>query len=286
MPTIYANSFIHSDELNSNNMLEVFLDHASKLEEVAATYRHLVSVLKEKNITIHQARGFSHAAQFEVDEIDAARLMNDGLVIDYSKGAPNLNPTFYIDPELDNMLEDNFESISEILAQELGPPSDPEPTDEGDSDDEPFREQSSQFNLTDILEVPDQASSVVGSIGIDVTKFDEDKYSFDLTIQDLGLQPQNVHFDRPTGEIKFKCSSCEEWHLEPLQNVFNSLITATALISNFVEMSQATREFSAALELIEHDLRLLQELVKFDYALEDPRDSLNPESDESSDERE
>lgn len=281
MPTIYANSFIHSDELNPDNMLEVFLEHATKLEETAAIYRQMVDALKNKNIKVHQAKGFSHAAQFEVDEIDAARLKKDGLIIDYSQGATSINPTFYIDPELDSVLEENLETASELLMRELGPPSDPTPdADEAEEEDAPFKEQSTHLHLSDLLEPPgEQQDHIVGSIEIDIKKVDEDKFAFDLTVPDLGLQPKNVQFERNTGEIKFKCMSCDEWHHEPLQAIFNSLITATALLSNFVEMSQGTKEFSTALEMIEHDMRLLQELIKFDYALEDPRDDLDDEED-------
>ena len=250
---------------------------------MAGVYRQIVSFIKDKTIKIENVRGFAHACQFEVDEIDAARLKVANLVVDFSDGSPEDNPTFYIDPELDTILDETIDSISEALYEELGIPSEVTSNPE-----EIFKEQSSHLHLSDLLERhddddDDDENRLVGSIEIDIKKIGEDKFSFDLSIPDLGMQPQNVQFDRESSDVKFKCSSCDEWHQEPLQSVYNSLITATALMSNIVEMTQGTKEFSTALEMIEHDLRLLQELIKFDYALEDPRDDDDLDDDEDGD---
>ena len=300
---IYTNSFIHSREITPENFVEVFKEYADKLESVAKTYKSLIKFVQKKKIKIVEAHGFAHGGHFAVDEIDTARLKKEGIVVDFAD-YPELeeNPTFYIDEHLDAVLEEeakeeksftskDFSEILDYEDEDLD--EDLELTEEEqaalfkfiDEDeeygieqidlvlDEIFPEGTTNFNLAEILKIPDdydKGSLTPGNMIMDVSKSeDDDHFSFNLAIADHGQDPKKINYIREKSLFEYDCGECNVTHLEALDSAYVSLKTAIVLISNIVELSRDRREFSTALEFIGTDLRLLQWLLKLDYALDD-----------------
>jgi len=302
---IYTNSYIHSKELNTNNFVEAFEEYAKRLEDVANSYRKLVTYVKTKKIKITEAKGYANGGHFSVDEIDTARLKQEGIVIDFADSpALTENPTFYIDTNLDAVLKDTLDELEgldentsysykdfEEDLEDIEEDDTSELTEEehaalfkfiDDNDfgienldielDEPFPERTSSFNLAEILKkTPDFEDPLFapGNIIIDVRKIDEDKYSFNLAMADLCSHPKKVNYIREKSLFEYECGDCDATHYESLDSIYTSLRTANAILSNLIEMTRDSRELSTALEFVDSDLRLLQWLLRFDYALED-----------------
>ena len=115
----------------------------------------------------------------------------------------------------------------------------------------------------------DEDDDKIGQVGIEIEQIDETKFNFNLTIADLNKNPTLVQFDRERCVFKYQCGACDSWHYESLESVYRSLKTANALFSNLMVMTRDCKELLAAFDFVDHDLRLLQALLRFDYALED-----------------
>jgi hypothetical protein len=325
---IYTSSYIDSEELNPDNFVEAFERYANKLEDVVKSYRTLVTYVKTKKIKIFEAEGYAHGGHFSVDDIDTARLKKEGIVIDFGD-KPDLveNPTFYIDKNLDAVLEDTLEKLDKLEIDEepksLSYKDFSEVLDEDDEDedfnsedydlteeeesalfkfvedddifgiekidielDEIFPEKTTTFNLAEKLKMPDTDDPlfVPGNMIIDVHKLDTDKYAFNLAMADLNEHPKHVNYIREKSLFEYNCGECSNTHFETLDSIYTSLKTANAILSNLIEMSRDSRELSTALEFIDSDLRLLQWLLKLDYALEDEHDHEDEHDEEDEEE--
>jgi len=279
MTNIYANSSFETPELKPDNLPDAFEEYAGNLERVAKDYRKLAEFIKTKNIKILNADGSAFGGTFSVDEIDTARLKKAGFIIDLGEIPETTSlvrePVFFIDETLDRELSDNHidEHEETLMFSNM---------DDGDMgaeieiviDDVAFPENSSIFNIKDILNYNSALSDDldVGSIEIEIKQVDESKFSLNLAVADLNPTLSDVTFDRETSILKYKCEGgvCDKWHYESLQSVYQSLKTVNALLSNLIIMSQDCKELRAALDFVDRDLRLLQSLLRFDYALEDP----------------
>jgi hypothetical protein len=300
---IYTNSYIHSEEINPENFIQVFETYADKLEEMAKDYRNLTKIVKTKNIKIIDAHGFAHGGHFSVDEIDTGRLKKEGVVIDYAEQPSEDNAVFYVDTELDSVLEDaieqleefdpDFEEMTDSIMDKIFNEEDRSLTEEEealihdiiDEDnfdieqididfDEIFPERSSHFNLSEKIGNFSDDNFSPGNMIIEVKKIDEDRFTFNLTMADLGDSPTKINYMRDKSIFEYECNDCDATHFESLDSIYRSLKTANAILSNLIEMTKDFRELSAALEFIDSDLRLLQWLLRLDYALED-----NPDED-------
>ena len=296
---IYTNSYIHTEDITPENFVDVFESYANRLEDMAKNYRSLVKCVKSKNIKIVEAQGTAHGGHFSVDEIDTQRLKSEGLVIDFAEQPAAENPVFYIDSVLDEVLDDTLEKLAEFdpdfekmadnILDTIFIDEDEELEDDeeikqididfADIDDEheEFPDGHTHFNLSEKISDFGDDSFAPGDMVIDVKKIGDNQYTFNLTMADLGESPTNVNYMRDKEIFEFECGECDATHFESLDSVYRSLKTANAVFSNLVEMTKDFRELSAALEFIDSDLRLLQWLIKFDYALEDDL----PEEDEA-----
>jgi hypothetical protein len=298
---IYTNSYIHSDEINPENFVEVLETYADQLEKVAKDYRDLVVYVKTKKIKIVDAHGFPHGGHFSVDDIDTGRLKKEGIVTDYAEQPLAENVCFYIDSELDGVLESaipqleefdpDFEDMTDAVISKIFDSDDglteeeealiEDMINEDDFDlehleqidiefDEIFPESHSSFNLGEKIADFGGETFAPGNMIIEVRKIDESKFTFNLTMADLAEDPLDIDYIREKSTFTYGCGQCDEIHYESLDSAYQSLKTATAIISNLVEMTRDFRELSAALEFIDADLRLLQWLLRLDYALTDP----------------
>jgi len=166
---------------------------------------------------------------------------------------------------------DSADEPADHLSNILEPEFEPDFEIELDEEPEPFGEHSSCISLKEIIGAFDEEDEPIkiGHIGIDVQQIDETKFNFNLTIADLNKNPVLIQFDRENCVFKYQCGSCDTWHHESLESIYRSLKTANALLSNLMVMSKESKELLAAIDFIDHDLRLLQALLRFDYALED-----------------
>jgi hypothetical protein len=308
---IYTNPFITSVELSPENFEEAFEEYASRLEEVAQTYRNLVKYVKTKKIKITEAVGSAHGGHFTVDDIDTERLKKDGFVIDYAEEPTAENPIFYVDAELDAELEKSREKLKSFSASDFFDDDDSyedydnydesysyEDEDELEDlteeereaiqalienedfdiaqidiiiDDDPPTEKAQKFNLGKHLveEVSPEPSFTPGDMIIEFEQIDESRYSFNLIIADLNEQFPKVNYIREKSLFEYDCGDCDTKHLQTLDSCFRSLKSANAILSHLIAMTQESKELSTALEFIDTDLRLLQWLLKCDYALND-----------------
>jgi hypothetical protein len=299
MAIIYTNSNVSSCELKPESLLENFENHADKLESIARHYRKLVSFIREKNIEILETHGSVNEGRFLVDEIDTGRLKQAGCVVDFGEHRDD-DPVFYTDETLDKIINDiddmdgfDDETIKEIEILLDDDDDEIEVNDvcyESKLEVEVFKNSISEISRVvnikeifseDLSEIKKPSDVIPGFIGIDVTRTGERKFTFNLVTADLMGNPSIIKFDRGKCLFKYKCSTCDQWHYESLDSVFRSLKTATALLSNLIKMIDIDhKEFAIALDFIDHDLRLLQPLLKFDYALDDLDDSVADLGDE------
>jgi thiol-disulfide isomerase/thioredoxin len=275
MAEVYTNFAFDNFELNSETFINDLDAYAEQLEKTAKEYKNLAKIIKAKKIKILDAKGYAYAGSFSVDGIDAARLEKDGIVIDLNKDLPDEilargAPTFYIDQELDQVIEkiDQEGVIGNDKEEKLTL---------ANIDEDDIEEQSSLLNLVELLqdvELPEKISDksedfTPGTLAVDVKQVGEHQYSFNLTVADLNEDPVDVKFNREKGVFEYKCDSCDDIHTETISSVFRSLKTTNALLSNLIAVFKDSKELAVALEFIDHDLRLLQSLIAFDYALND-----------------
>lgn len=275
MAEIYTNFAFDSFELKPENFVENLEAYAKRLEAKAKEFKTFAKFIKTKKVKILETKGFAYSGSFCVDDIDTARLEKAGLVIDLNKDLPdellstNETPTFYIDAELDEVL-DKLDKADLILDKETQ-------FNIANIEEDEIEEQSSLLNLVELLkdvEVPEKTEDEdddfsPGTLVVDVKQVGEHQYSFNLTVADLNNDPVEVKFNREKGIFEYKCGTCDDTHTETIASVFRSLKTTNALLSNLIAMIQDPKELAVALEFIDHDLRLLQHLVAFDYALSD-----------------
>lgn len=286
MTTIYTSSFVGGSELTPEGFPEQLVEHAEKLEQIAEQYRQLSKYIQDKNIQIIDAKGLPHGGSFEVDDIDTGRLKQAGFVVDFADNPEDREPPFYIDTELDAVLEeerlefgeDSYLDYDGEISEEHETArgfgtnylDEFEPDFETDVDfgGEP---RSDVFKLHELLHPDDEddEDSALGMIEIAVTHIDEDKFAFHIVIPDIGPRYRHITFDREKSYFKYKAEGNSEWQYETLESVYRSTRTASALLSNIVGLTQDTKELSAALEFVDRDLRLLQSLIREDYAIDD-----------------
>jgi len=270
MAEIYTNFEFDSFELKPESFAKNLEDYSKKLETTAKEFKAFAKFIKSKKIKILSAKGYPYAGSFSVDDIDTGRLEKAGLVVDLNKDqdTPVSIPTFYLDEDLDKELKKLDLVDTEITSK--GYPF-------TDIQEEEIEEQSSLLNLVELLKNTEDPDSIEtldedflpGTLVVDVKQVGDHQYSFNLTVADLNDDPINVKFKREEGIFEYKCGSCEELHTETIASVFRSLKTTSALLSNLIAMIKNPKELVVALEFIDHDLRLLQSLVAFDYALDD-----------------
>jgi len=255
MKKIHINSFLGSDDpLDTDNLPDGFESCASKYEKMAEEYRKMAKYIREKQIKVIEASGHAYCGTFSVDDIDTERLTKSGYVIDVDDNPTSQNPLFSIDPEFDRILDDMDDK--------------PLWADIPDSHEE--ESSSETYDLANLLatETADfEASENQGAINLEVTQIGEGHYLFSLNIQDLGDDPKAIAFSRKTGEFHYDCGDCDTTHVQNIESAYRSLVTASALLSNFVYMIKGSKEFGLAITAIDEDLRLLQHLIAFDYGV-------------------
>jgi len=284
MVDIYTNAVFDSPEINPENLVETMEAYVKRLEKTAKDFKNITKYLKTKKIKILGAKGFPYAGKFSVDEIDVARLKKEGLIVDMTENPTMDNPAIYLDEDLDEAISDLDVTSDEMpIIQELLNQA-PHPTIDISEDE--IEEKSSLVNLSQILSVSGPTSFdedeefAPGTLVVDVRQVGEHEYSFNLTVADLNDDPTDVKFNREKAQFEYKCGGCEELHIESISSVYRSLKTTTALLSNLMAMIKKPKELAIAIEFIDHDLRLLQNLVAFDYALDDHEGEVTDEDDE------
>lgn len=278
---------IHSNlimplSFNKDSIVEDINKYSLYLEEASKDCKKLASFLKEKNIKIINSYVDAISCRFAVDDIDAGLLKQASCI---SENDPSKDRQFfYTDPILDKFIEKSEKDLEEFssttkdsltLIKEVN-----------FDEDEIFTEQHREVQLKDIFVDSEEEDDIVGVVDIEVNKIDDDRFAFNLAMADLSDYPSEVDFDREKSMFKYKCKSCDDWHYESLNSIYNSLRTTNALLSNLIVMcGEKYKEFGIALDLIDYDLRLLQILLETDYALDSTQntiefDDLDEEEDE------
>lgn len=285
MVKIYVNSLIPSEDLTVDTFTDAFDSYVTKLKKLTTLFKNFSKFIKENDIQISDADGFANSGTFEVDEIDAERLKKAGLVIDYSEieEEPEI-PAFYIDAELDEVLKNTAESIENgqhiinlpgPMKVELEFPAIPEN----------IEEETLTFNLSEILN-PDielEGDLKPGHMVLQVFPQDDNTHKFNLIMLDFYSDPAEFNLDRERMVFCYKEKDDEEWREKPIKEVFHSLKTANALLSNIVIMVRDDPYLFETLGSLDQDLRFLQQWLAFDYALDEGHDDTDaPEGDDSS----
>jgi len=221
--------------------------------------------MRSEGIQVEEVNGVPFGGSFKVSEDDAKKLMSKGLVADCSEPGyldykePENIPIFYIDTKLDEMFKDR-DSFTGLPTVSLNIPSfsQPEQDDFGLSGDKQI-----VIDLGKMLNDFPIASSF---INIDTESLEEDKWSFNIGIADIGYIVKEIDFDRAKCSFTFLCDACEDLHKSNLKSVYTSLSTGIALLSNIIAYS-SNREFIIAFDYINRDLRLLKTLLELDYAV-------------------
>lgn len=299
MINIHANSFVHFDnELEDDNVSKNFHECAERLEKIAKHYRKMADFLQEKNIKVEKVEGYPQSGSFTVDEIDYHRLKKADLIINHDNGESDEsdNPVFYVDSELDIALKESVENIDFSKLIEVIPQGDisgdeikekEEPADYVETvslikefqDNYSNRESdlfegsaTTYINLAKVFKDftlnPDHDPDLHVAVAR-IKKFTSEQYAFDFNIQDIGEDPVQIKFDRAKGMFGYKCANCDYWHLETLLSCYKSLKITIAIISHLIAMCGDQKELGIVLDAIDGDLRLIQHLLQFDYALED-----------------
>lgn len=293
MVNIYINTKMQVEKLATVGLVSILEDYAEQLEKTVTEYRSLIKTLKDKNIVVLNVDGHTDAGHFTVDKIDAERLKESGCVTDFSE-IVDVDKTFYIDSSLDEFISNTDKQLDAFskktkedldkFLKEVEPFSDEALSESeetklfeyaNDDSVEDFEKEilddlAEELIEFDLKEIAKNSNSDAGILDMEVVKLDENRFSFNLIISDLSADPVYVRFNRDKGIFEYKCGDCDRLHYESLHATYKSLRTANALISHLIEISGIkNKELAIALEFIDHDLRLLQTLLKFDYALPD-----------------
>lgn len=269
MVKIYINTSMPTEELTEENFYSSFEEYAAKLEKLAKHFKTFSKFIKTNKISVFNIDGFANTGNFEVDNIDAERLKKAGLVFDASEvqAEPDI-PAFCIDSKLDEIIEITRKSFDEgsIPAQiNIDIAEMPE-----------ILEQTMTFNLVDELDIDAELDDglVPGHMVLHVYQNPEDethKYNH-LVVLDFYSDPAEFRLDRENMIFSYKEKDEEEWKEKPLKEVFSSLRTTNALLSNIVVMVRNNPHLFETLSSLDQDLRFLQQLLVFDYALDDDDD--------------
>ena len=263
MPIIYMNSFLYSGELSSENFLTHLDDHSRDLSNISSMFSDLTSYMRSEGIQVEEVSGVPFGGSFKVSEEDAKKLMSKGLVADCSEPEyleePENIPIFYIDTKLDEMFE-HRDAFMGLPMVSLNVPS--------------FSNtESNDYGLSEAKEVVIDLGKMFKDfpiatmfINIDTESLEEDKWSFNIGITDIGYSLKEVDFDRTKCSFTFLCDACKDLHKSNLKSIYTSLSTGIALISNIIAYS-SNREFIIAFDYINRDLRLLKTLLELDYAV-------------------
>lgn len=267
MVKIYINTILPAEELTEENFTEGFDTYATKLEKLTKVFKGFSKFIKKHDIKVKNVDGFSSSGSFEVDDIDAARLKKAGFVVDYAEieAEPEI-PAFYIDKNLDAVLEETREQLENM---EL--PQNPQLTINFPEVPDTEEAETLTFNLTDVLDsdIELEGDLVPGHIVLQVFPHEEDHHKYNLMMLDFYSDPQEFKIDREKMIFSYREKDEEEWKEKPLVDVLSSLKTANALISNIVIMVRENPFLFETLSSLDQDLRFLQQLIVFDYALDD-----------------
>jgi len=274
MVKIYINTILPTEELTSENFTEAFDVYAGKLEKLTKVFKSFSKYIKKHSIQVRDVDGFSSSGTFEVDDIDAARLKKAGFVVDYEEleAEPEI-PAFYIDKDLDEVLAETAEALGEMSLDNFRKSNQIEmefpaiPT--GDV------EETMTFNLAEILN-PDielEGDLQPGHMVLQIHPQEGDMHKFNLIMLDFYSDPAEFNLDRERMVFCYKEKDDEEWQEKPIQDVFHSLKTANALLSNIVIMVRDNPFLFETLGSLDQDLRFLQQWLAFDYALDEDDES-------------
>lgn len=267
MVKIYINTILPAEELTEESFTDSFDIYAGKLEKLTKVFKGFSKYIKKHDIKVKNVDGFSSSGSFEVDDIDAARLKKAGFVVDYAEieAEPEI-PAFYIDKNLDAVLEETREQLENM---EL--PQNPQLTINFPEVPDTEEAETLTFNLTDVLDsdIELEGDLVPGHIVLQVFPHEEDHHKYNLMMLDFYSDPQEFKIDREKMIFSYREKDEEEWKEKPLVDVLSSLKTANALISNIVIMVRENPFLFETLSSLDQDLRFLQQLIVFDYALDD-----------------
>jgi len=268
MVKIYINTILPTEELTSENFTEAFDIYAAKLEKLTKVFKNFSKYIKKHGIQVKNVDGYSSSGTFEVDDIDAGRLKKAGFVVDYEEleSEPEI-PAFYIDKNLDDVLQETAESLENFQGPariELEFPALPE----GEL------EETLTFNLAEVLD-PDielEGDLMLGHMVLQVFPQDDESHKFNLIMLDFYSDPAEFKLDRERMVFCYKEKDDDEWKEKPIKEVFHSLKTVNALLSNIVIMVRNNPFLFETLGSLDQDLRFLQQWLAFDYALDENDD--------------
>ena len=268
MATVYMSSFLYSEELSVSNFLGSLESHSNGLSRLTSTFRDLISYIRSENINIEEVNGVPFGGSFNVSEEDAQKLIAVGLVADCSNITPveykepeNI-PIFYIDTRLDELIGNRD--------MDFGLPtvsiSFPNFSIQESKETSPTSLGLDHQVLIDLGKMLKEFPTGSSYINIDTESIEEDKWTFNIGISDVGYDVMDVDFDRQGCSFTFMCGACSDPHKSDLKSVYTSLSTVISLLSNIVAYSP-NKEFVVAFDYIVMDLRLLKTLLEVDYAV-------------------
>ena len=275
MVKIYINTILPTEELTEESFTEAFDIYASKLEKLTKVFKGFSKFVKKHGIQVKNVDGFANSGTFEVDEIDAARLKKAGYVVDYAEleAEPEI-PAFYIDKNLDAVLAETKEKLETLSAEQWFGDQPAQLSLEFPQVPNTEEVETMTFNLSEVLDsdVQLEGNLVPGHMVLQVFPQEEDSHKYNLMMLDFYSDPAEFKIDREKMLFSYREKDEEEWKEKPLADVLGSLKTANALISNIVIMVRENPYLFETLTSLDQDLRFLQQLIVFDYALEDNTD--------------
>jgi len=269
MTRVYVNTILPSDELSSENFSEALTSYAKKLEKLAKVFLKFSSFVNKHKIQVKEVDGFANSGTFELDEIDAGRLKKAGLVVDYSEieEEPEI-PAFYIDKQLDAVLEETAQNIENSMLEFNAPKS---LTVDFPEFPDVKEETVLTFNLVEVLNADLELDNDVkpGHMILKVMSADEESRRFNLIMIDFYSDPSEFKLDRERMVFCYRDKDSEVWNEKPISEVFRSLKIVNALLSNIVLMASENPYLFEALGSLDQDLRFLQQWLAFDYAIDE-----------------
>jgi len=264
MPKIHfstALSDLCDADLLPEKIADQFSTYSKELLNVAAMFQSMADTLSSKSIKIENVDGCVGSGCFEVDDIDAGRLKQAGLVEEFTNETPVDKPfpdkLFCIDSTLDTMLE-KFQEIKEKIKDSVTSPEEGEKTLEN-------------FLLNNFETLPEEAEIEQGTQEVHleqgedpIVKVKPNGEGFDLNITDIGqAAPSSIRIYKKKGAFHFKCSSCEEKHIATCYEVRDSLKVVTALLTNLQHYAakHGLEDIAMTLVPLEEDMRLLMHLI-------------------------
>jgi len=218
------------------------------------------------------------------------RLKQSGLVVDLLESPDKAKTAvFYTDKELDEIVDSGVKTVEDLLSSEEklklldeAPGSDDDDIlPEGVTIDEDGVVHI-DFNLPETLHKDSEDVKVNYSINdfahesngepfmsLHTKKISEDQFELSFSVKETRFDSPMISFDRNNNIFKYKCVDCDDWHEVELVQIFRNLRQAAAFMANIADGSMHLNKYlTTALGTISDDLRLLQYLIKFDYAIE------------------